>query len=408
MSSKEIQSLIGRINSIHASAKGDIASDKTATYQLLLASRQLNAALEDPSEIATFNAFSGIQLMCVRLAIELRIFEKLASAEKPLTAADLAADGCAEEGLIVSVARVLGSKGFLAETKTSDGNNALVANPMTRHMTVPSVRARSIFHYDSGLPILTQGLSYFRSTNFRLQKGHDPCLFQFAHDTTDDSYVFFSKQPGVMENFSTYMQGYLGSEGYYAPAEWFPFDEVCLRDFDPGRGEYVYVDVGGGKGQHVQRIVERFGDGVQGGKFLVQDLGPVIEDIDKSGMALDARIEKQAYDYMTPQPIRGARAYMFENIFHYHNDFVSKDILEIVKEAMVPGYSKLLISTLILPEQGVPFALAVMDVMTNCVNGGRERTEAELRALLESCGFRIVKFWYPPAAGNGVIEAELA
>ncbi|KAF2160329.1 hypothetical protein M409DRAFT_29180 [Zasmidium cellare ATCC 36951] len=355
-----------RINSIQAAAPDDIAPDKKASYQLLLASRELNAALEPPTQTAIFAAFPGVHLMCVRLAIEICLFEKLVEAENPLSIHDLAADGSAEEAFVLSIARVLVAKGFIGETRSSEGLGAYVPTQMTRHMVVPSVRAGFIFHYDSGLLILVQGLSYFRSTSFRLKQGHGRGRLQFAHDTDDEDYVYWSKQPGVMENFSTFMQGYFGGGAQPTPMEWFLFDEVCFKDFDATRVEYAYVDVGGGKGQNIQAIVEKYGDYVKDDKFCLQDVAPVIDDIESSGTVLDGRIEKMAYDYLTPQTIRGARAYMLENVFHNHNDTVAKEILNILKEALEPGISKLLISSIILPDQGVPFFLSAMDVMLNC------------------------------------------
>lgn len=256
--------------------------------------------------------------------------------------------------------------------------------------------------YDSGLPILIEGLSYFRSTDYRLQRGHDPGLFQFADNTTDEDYAYWSKQPGVMDSDSAFVQGYFGWD-----VERCPFDKVCFKVVDLTRSEHIYVDVGGSKGQIVQATFESYGSLVKVGKVVLQDLGSAVEDVQVSGTLLDCRIDKMVYNYHTPQPVHGPRAYMLENVLHDHKDAVAKEILETIEAALEPGLGKLLILTIILLEQAVPFALCAMDVMANCINGGKERSEAKRRSLLGLCGTQIVEFWFPPAAGNGVVEAEL-
>lgn len=124
MSTKSVTELVDQINKITTSARGDITSDKAVSYQLLLASREQNAVLEPPAQSAIFAAFSGVHLTCTGLAIELRLFEKIASTEQPPTTHDLVADGSARETLVLSILRVLVAKDFVGETTTDNGSNA--------------------------------------------------------------------------------------------------------------------------------------------------------------------------------------------------------------------------------------------------------------------------------------------
>lgn len=83
-------------------------------------------------------------------------------------------------------------------------------------------------------------------------------------------------------------------------------------------------------------------------------------------------------------------------------------ILEQVKKAMTPGYSKLLIHDLIVPERGADKFTAVFDLVMMAFNAGMERTETQWRQLLEKAGFEVIKAWPPPEAGaDGIIEAVL-
>ena len=81
-----------------------------------------------------------------------------------------------------------------------------------------------------------------------------------------------------MENFNIFMNGMFGAPHRIYWTDWFPFEEVCFNGFDAGiDSEYTWVDVSGRKGHHVQQHVEKYPTAQ--GKFAVQDLPSVIEDI---------------------------------------------------------------------------------------------------------------------------------
>jgi len=123
--------------------------------------------------------------------------------------------------------------------------------------------------------------------------------FQHAHQTKEDCYTYWSKQPGVIENFNTFMQGLFGTPARLGWSDWFPVKEVCLDGFDERRSEYLWVDVGGGKG-HESELLLKLYPGIEG-KLVVEDLPFVIDDITD----LDSRIERLSHDFTKPQPIKG-------------------------------------------------------------------------------------------------------
>lgn len=94
-------------------------------------------------------------------------------------------------------------------------------------------------------------------------------------------------------------------------------------------------------------------------------------------------------------------------VLHDWSDEPARKILEMLKDALTPGYSSLLIHDHIAAEQlAHPHATAYDLTMMVMVAGG-ERTEAEWRKLLNSAGYRVVKIWNSPMAIQGIIEAEL-
>jgi hypothetical protein len=94
------------------------------------------------------------------------------------------------------------------------------------------------------------------------------------------------------------------------------------------------------------------------------------------------------------------------HIIHDWSELQSLKILRRVHDAMEPGYSKLLIHDLILPDHR-PTALQCMYDMTMMTfNGGAERSRAQWTELLRKAGFRVVKLWVDDENADGLVEAE--
>ncbi len=73
---------------------------------------------------------------------------------------------------------------------------------------------------------------------------------------------------------------------------------------------------------------------------------------------------------------------------------------------MKPGYSKLVLNEIVLPDKGSPLQMALWDMQMLVVLGGRERTERAWRQLLGSVGLEVAGIWQPPAAKGGGVEGE--
>ena len=65
----------------------------------------------------------------------------------------------------------------------------------------------------------------------------------------------------------------------------------------------------------------------------------------------------------------GARTYYLRSILHDWSDEKCLEILARIREAMAPGYSKLLLNEFVLPSKGVLFYPSVLDIhMMACFN----------------------------------------
>jgi hypothetical protein len=73
---------------------------------------------------------------------------------------------------------------------------------------------------------------------------------------------------------------------------------------------------------------------------------------------------------------------------------------------MTPGYSKLLIHEMVVPEVGADLVHATLDIAMMCFGGGKERTAKQWAQLLEGAGLEVSGIWPGPEEGAaGLIEA---
>lgn len=72
---------------------------------------------------------------------------------------------------------------------------------------------------------------------------------------------------------------------------------------------------------------------------------------------------------------------------------------------MAPGYSKILINDVVLPEKGAGRFPTQSDMTMLTLLAAMERTEAHWRTLLEKAGLKDIKIWYGDP--ESVIEAEV-
>jgi hypothetical protein len=103
----------------------------------------------------------------------------------------------------------------------------------------------------------------------------------------------------------------------------------------------------------------------------------------------------------------GARGYFLHHIIHDWSDKYCHLILEAKQPAMRPGYSKLLIHDLILPDSGAQEIQARFDLVMMTFNRGMERSKAQWSKLLEDARFVNIKLW-EHFDHDGIIEAEIA
>lgn len=92
-------------------------------------------------------------------------------------------------------------------------------------------------------------------------------------------------------------------------------------------------------------------------------------------------------------------------IFYNRPDDQCHIILNHIAVAMKPGYSKLLINDIVLPDVGATRFATQSDINMMALLAAMERSEAQWRRLLERAGLQVIKIWH--GTPESVIEVEL-
>jgi len=163
------------------------------------------------------------------------------------------------------------------------------------------------------------------------------------------------------------------------------------RVYDASRFARI-VDVGGSQGVLLASLLEANPNA----KGVLFDLPEVIEKTPAK-----PRIELVAGDFFKECPPDGD-LYLLKSILHDWPDDRCTDILKSIHNAAKPG-ATLLVAEMLLPDSPQPSPVAFMDLNMLVMLGGRERSAAEMAALLATGGFRVERVM--PIGMFSLIEA---
>ncbi|WP_171064457.1 methyltransferase [Actinomadura soli] len=174
-----------------------------------------------------------------------------------------------------------------------------------------------------------------------------------------------------------------------------------IEAHDFGRHGTV-ADLGGGDGTLLAAIL-RAHPGLRG---LLFDLPAGLTGASGALADVADRVEIVEGDFFTEVP-GGADAHVLKSVIHDWDDAKAAAILRNCRAAMRPD-ARILLLEQVMPEIATPETQGVVrnDLNMLVCTGGRERTEAEFRELLEAAGFAGVSLTGPiPPFGYHVIEA---
>jgi len=173
---------------------------------------------------------------------------------------------------------------------------------------------------------------------------------------------------------------------------------VAAYDF---AGVGTLVDVGGGHGSLLAAVLQAHPamrgvlverpEVVAGARAYLEQAG------------VQERCEVVAEDFFA-SVVSGGDAYVLKSVVHDWDDDRAVAILSTCRRAMPAGGRLLVVDWVVPPGDEPSFAKLLDLLMLVWTPGGKERTEAEHRALLALAGFELTRV-IPTAAGVSIIEA---
>ncbi|KAF2269718.1 S-adenosyl-L-methionine-dependent methyltransferase [Lojkania enalia] len=222
----------------------------------------------------------------------------------------------------------------------------------------------------------------------------DCAQLSFAHMPAYLKSIKFQNPESPIDGPSTFHQyAYILRKHRPSWIEMYPVQNRLvegLKDSDTS----ALVDIGGGTGQILQ-------------DFRSRELPEVIAAAKDTGVGEDLRIELQVHDFFTPQPIKGARAYFMRSVLHDWADEQCRTIIGHLKDAMEPGYSKILINDCVIADEHAAWQHVSLDLFMMALASAQERTELEWWKLIESCGLNITGIYNKGQGNEGLIEVVL-
>ncbi|KAH7348574.1 S-adenosyl-L-methionine-dependent methyltransferase [Rhexocercosporidium sp. MPI-PUGE-AT-0058] len=346
-------SLLGLVQQVQVAAKA-VASGKGGgdNLQLIRAIRKLNRVAEPPAERLRRVLYQTVQNATVRLAVEMGLPHALVEGQE-MSADELAVKCGADKLLVVRVMRVLTVMDIVDET----GEEQYSASATTEALASAT--------WTSGVRFIP----------------------------------FWNERPSLHQDFLIYMRG--RKDGTPRWLDYFPVS-TQVSGLSTTEDAVTLVDVGRNLGHDVKLFRERCPD--VSGRVVLMDLPEVVRG-NKDPLN---GIEKVEYDFFTPQPVVGAKFYLFRVICHDWPDEACLKFLSNTVKAMKPGYSRLLINEQVLPNVEANLHPTMLEMTMMTYFNAIERTERQCRTLLGSLGIEIVKIWRIEGSGSeAVIETML-
>lgn len=261
--------------------------DTKALEDILSVSGKLRRTTADPQVLFRRFNFQPLQNACVRIAIEMRLFEKL-PASKAFTCQELANSGGYDVEFATRIVRGLAAGDVLEEV----GENTYRQTRLSRLWALPEARDYTIHQWENFQTPIWSSIDYFREFGFRSPTDPQNSPITFAMGERDKSlFDILEQEPRRLEIFKNAMKSLA------IPVSAYRFDKLL-----PGRNDILLVDVGGGRGHTIQEICSSYPN--IKGKLVLQDLKGTFNEIKPD--EFEGRVEFQTYNFLeSTQPVQG-------------------------------------------------------------------------------------------------------
>ncbi|PYH92371.1 S-adenosyl-L-methionine-dependent methyltransferase [Aspergillus ellipticus CBS 707.79] len=350
---------------VHSIAK---SGDEKQRKEILDSLQSLRNSIETPDDTVQRFAFYNMQLAGLRIGANLKIFSLLAESETPLTVSKLSEKTGADSGFLARLLRYLASFEAIKETDKDQFSSSNI----TRTFSQSGFEA-AVFHYfDTMGPAIQNLPEFLQETKYKDPVDNANTALQKAFQTDQPAFFWLQTQPDKMAFFQEYIT--TNRAGMPTFLDVYPVEEKAIAF----RERYPQLE----------------------GRVIVQDLAPTLQHA-----IPHSAVETMELDFFQPQTVKGAKFYYLRNVFHDWPDHKARIILKNIIEAMSDD-SLILIDDMVLPNVGVHWQAAQMDMLMMATLAARERTQEQWYELLGSAGLKINKIYtYTSSLKDSIIEA---
>lgn len=394
-----LEAVPGLVKEINEGVKTLATGGHEARHELIVKARSLMLALEAPRETMIKHCWAQTGAMAgINLGIDTGLWTLMAkNGDKPQKVADLSRELGIDPALLSRLLRHLSAMGYITETNTDE----YLPTNFTKSLSLPIISGG----YPAMLSVSRGAImfhEYARARGWKNPSDAKDTSMMFAYKTDKDMFAY-QQELGYGPHFNLHMGGYRQGRPPWM-TKIYPVQERLIKGADTDPEAPFLVDVGGSVGHDLVQFQQNFPD--HPGKLILEDLDVVIHQIPDPERL--GAIKKLPHDFTKPQPVKGARAYYMHSCLHDWPDDVCNVILGHLKDAMKPGYSKLLINENVLPKRNAHWESSALDMVMLTLFNSKERTHADWYYLLEElAGLKIVKIWDGGKGVESVIECEV-
>lgn len=292
--------------------------------------------------------------------------------------------------------KVLAAEGFVEEASS----DCYGANGVTKVMSDYNFQGLVNEQFEIGLATAHALPKYLKERNYKEPTSAHQTVFRQVQGTDKTTFEWFADPENAiaLSNNTRHM-----TAKNKMSRRWFEVvDAERLLGEASEPDAPLFVDIGGSNGAEASAMHHAYPS--LKGSIVVQDLeGPIADSKSK----LPPGVVGQVYDFFTPQPLFGAKNYFLHMVLHDWPDEQCRKILSTQKDALVKGYSKILINEIVVPDRGAGwYEMGVDMIMMTCLSA-TERTETEWRSLIESSGLSLSEILDCDGEGEKILVVEL-
>ncbi|KAJ6604019.1 O-methyltransferase [Mycena sp. CBHHK59/15] len=414
----------------------------TAVMNLVAAAGQIAAVVREPVISALNNAHAFQISSCLRAAAELNVAEVLREAgPQGLHVKEIAARSNTNPQLLARILRLLATHHTFREVSTDVFANNRISSTMDKGKpsSVLFEKPEERLLETSGISALIEFISEdcFKASSYLTDTMLNPAGPQVPHRLAfriDESMFQWFDHPENkrrLTRFGIAMHGTAGEEP----------EDTIFRGFNWGSlpAGSVIVDVGGGLGASSLSIVKKYPEL----KVVNQDRGPVIEQSKAHWKEFlpshveASMVEFQAHNFLEPQPVKDAAAFLVRHVVHDWSDANVIIMLKHLRDAALPTTKLVIIENILsvasggdsknpkvnaIPIDGVPrpgaappllpnFGMAGVglyyyDLTVHNLLGGTERTLEGFYDVLQEAGWNLVQVYHCPHTDSSYVIAD--